>query len=104
MPGKPGRFAGHFILKRNYENFLASSKNLVNPISVKGCFNNPKIDSNGDVTTSAPASAHLIIWFGERIDAAKISDLYPCTRKICASCTINSMPSQPLSSILPING
>jgi hypothetical protein len=44
-----------------YADFFASSKNLANPISVNGCFNNPGIDSKGEVTTSAPASAHLII-------------------------------------------
>src|SRR5438046_9281180 len=77
-PAYHKRSAGHFI----YADFFASSKNLAKPISVNGCFNNPKIESKGDVTTSAPASAHLIIWFGERMDAAKISDLYTCTWKI----------------------
>ena len=65
------RFAGHFLLvsgdyshktnKLYYADFFASSKNFARPISVNGCFSNPKIDSNGEVTTSAPASAHLII-------------------------------------------
>src|ERR1700727_2657164 len=46
---------------RNYLNFFASSRNFANPISVKGCFNNPRIDSKGEVTTSAPTSAHFTI-------------------------------------------
>ncbi len=41
--------------------FLASSTNLAKPISVKGCFSKPKIESNGDVQTSAPAAAHFTI-------------------------------------------
>lgn len=62
MPGTSERYAGHFYdLLLYYANFLASSKNLANPISVSGCFNNPKIESSGQVQTSAPASAHLII-------------------------------------------
>jgi hypothetical protein len=44
-----------------YANFLASSKNCAKPLSVKGCFNKPKIEGSGQVQTSAPASAHLII-------------------------------------------
>ena len=52
--------------------FLESSINLANPISVNGCFSKPKIESKGQVQTSAPASAQRMIWFGLRIDAAKI--------------------------------
>ena len=96
MPGKSEGFAGHFSLVRRprltneknrqtrrqtifqtmyYANFFASSKNLANPISVKGCFNNPRIESSGHVQTSAPASAHLIMCKGLRMDAASISVL-----------------------------
>ena len=60
-----------------YANFFASSKNLARPISVKGCFNNPNIESNGQVQTSAPASAHFTICKALRIDAASISVLNP---------------------------
>ena len=52
--------------------FLASSKNFASPISVKGCFNNPKIESKGQVQTSAPASAAFTICKALRIEAAKI--------------------------------
>ncbi len=52
--------------------FLASSKNLASPISVSGCFNKPKIESNGQVQTSAPASAAFTICKALRIDAANI--------------------------------
>ena len=52
---------------------LASARNFARPMSVNGCFSNPKMDSNGDVTTSAPASAHLMICSGLRIEAARIS-------------------------------
>jgi hypothetical protein len=34
--------------------FLASSKNLASPKSVSGCLSSPRIDSNGQVHTSAP--------------------------------------------------
>ena len=55
--------------------FLASSKNLARPISVKGCFSNPKIDSSGQVQTLAPASAHFTICSALRMEAASISVL-----------------------------
>jgi len=46
---------------RDYTDFFASSKNLARPISVRGCFNKPRMDSSGQVQTSAPASAHCTI-------------------------------------------
>jgi hypothetical protein len=55
--------------------FLASSKNLARPISVNGCFNKPRIESNGQVQTSAPASAHFTICRALRMEAANISVL-----------------------------
>ncbi len=53
--------------------FFASSRNLAKPMSVRGCFSSPRIDSNGHVHTSAPASAHFTIWSGLRMEAARIS-------------------------------
>ena len=52
---------------------VASDRNLASPISVRGCFSKPMIDSSGEVTTLAPASAHLTICKGLRMDAARIS-------------------------------
>ena len=62
--------------------FLASSKNLARPISVRGCFNSPRIDSSGQVQTCAPNSAARMMWFGLRMEAANISVLKPCTAKM----------------------
>jgi hypothetical protein len=45
------------------------------PISVRGCFKSPRMGSSGHVHTSAPASAHLTMWRGLRIEAASISVL-----------------------------
>ena len=59
--------------------FLASSKNLARPMSVKGCFNNPKIESKGQEQTSTPASAALTIWKALRIEAANICVANSCT-------------------------
>jgi uroporphyrin-III C-methyltransferase len=56
---------------------LASARNLARPMSVNGCFSKPMMDSRGEVTTSAPASAHLTICSGLRIEAANISVSYP---------------------------
>ena len=42
-------------------------------MSVNGWFNNPKIELNGHVHTSAPASAAFTMCNGLRIEAAKIS-------------------------------
>ena len=81
---KHGGLVTDLIIKKQKEiradklNFFASSRKLANPISVYGCFNKPKIESSGQVQTSAPAAAHLMIWFGLRIEAASISVLYPC--------------------------
>ena len=47
------------------------------PISVNGCLSRPSIESSGQVQTSAPASAHFTICSALRIDAARISVLYP---------------------------
>lgn len=57
--------------------FLASSKNLARPISVSGCLSRPRMESSGQVHTSAPASAALMMWSALRIDAARISVLKP---------------------------
>jgi len=48
-------------VSRDHADFFASSKNFARPISVSGCFNKPRIDSSGQVQTSAPASAHCTI-------------------------------------------
>ena len=59
----------------SYFMLLASSKNFAKPMSVSGCFNNPKILSSGQVQTSAPTSAHLTICKALRMEAANISVL-----------------------------
>ena len=57
-----GKTNNQFDFAKNDQlNFLASSKNFARPISVNGCFNNARMDSNGEVITSAPNSAALII-------------------------------------------
>lgn len=58
--------------------FLASSRNLARPISVSGCLSRPSIESNGQVQTSAPASAHFTMCKALRIEAASISVLKLC--------------------------
>ena len=55
--GKPSRIKKLIA----YWNFLASSRNLARPISVSGCLSKPRIESSGQVQTSAPASAHFTI-------------------------------------------
>ena len=81
-PAITGHFIRNVIIRTSYFKhrtygyiFFASSKNCANPISVKGCFNNPKIEVSGQVQTSAPNSAALMICNALRIEAASISVL-----------------------------
>ena len=41
-------------------------------MSVKGCSNNFRIEFKGEVITSEPIFAQLIIWIGDLMEAAKI--------------------------------
>ena len=43
------------------------------PALVSGCSASFLITAGGIVATSAPASAACVTWFGERIEAARIS-------------------------------
>ncbi|SHJ93305.1 hypothetical protein SAMN05444371_0332 [Epilithonimonas mollis] len=57
----------------SYPSFLESATNCARPESVSGCFSRLRIDGRGEVITSAPIFAQLMICIGLLMDAARIS-------------------------------
>ena len=55
-----------------YSIFFASSTNFFSPFSVRGCASIAFIAESGAVTTSAPRSAHPVMWATLRMEAPRI--------------------------------
>lgn len=74
---QPGGCSLLYVYNSCYYIFLASSRNLARPMSVRGCFSRPRMESSGQVHTSAPFSAHFTMCRGVRMEAASTSVLKP---------------------------